>query len=156
RICKNAGTGIPVGQQFTFTVTVGNDAPFDVNVSAGGLCQTVNNIVDGTNVHVDDQPSHSYTPVSCACNLRCKTIDLTGGSVDITVSRGLQKSATFTPYTTLFRSRLCKNAGTGIPVGQQFTFTVTVGNDAPFDVNVSAGGLCQTVNNIVDGTNFHV
>src|SRR5439155_26307988 len=76
RICKNAGTGINVGDQFTFTVTVGNDAPFDVNVSAGGLCQTVNNIVDGTNVHVAEQPSTSDRKVTRPNSTHLATMDL--------------------------------------------------------------------------------
>ena len=99
-VCKNAGTGINTGDQFTFTVTIGTQAPFDIQVTAGGLCTTVKNVPDGTNVHVAEQPSTSYRIVSIACNPGCKTIDLTGGSVDITVSRGVEKSVTFTNEST--------------------------------------------------------
>src|SRR5207247_1233879 len=127
-----------------------------VTVRAGGLCQTINNIIDGTNVHVAEQPSTSYRIVSIAIGRASRSDKLTGGSVDITVGRGVENSVTFTNETNLGSVTICKNAGTGIPLGQQSTFTVTIGNQTPFDIQVTAGGLCQTINNIIDGTNVHV
>jgi hypothetical protein len=155
-VCKNAGTGIDTGTEFTFTVTVGNETPFDIKVTAGGLCTTVKNVPDGTDVQVAEQASTAYRIQSIACNPGCKSIDLGGGSVVITAVANGEKFVTFTNETNLGSVRICKDAGTGIPAGQQFTFTVTVGNQAPFDVQVGAGGLCETIDNIVDGTNVHV
>src|SRR5207244_2458065 len=93
--CKNAGTGINQGDSFTFDVTVGTQAPINVVVEAG-QCSTVNGIVDGTNDHVAEELSSSFRIVSVACNPGCKSIDLAGGSVDITTARGVEKSVTFT------------------------------------------------------------
>jgi hypothetical protein len=156
RLCKNAGTGIATGTQFTFTVTVGNQAPFDVDVTAGGLCETIDDVVDGTNVHITEKASTAYKIFSIACNPGCVNIDLGGGSVDIKATAATQKSVTFTNQTNLGSIRLCKNAGTGIATGTPFTFTVTVGSDVPFDVDVTAGGTCETIDNVVDGTNVHI
>jgi hypothetical protein len=155
-VCKNAGTGIATGTPFTFTVTIGNGTPFDIQATAGGLCTTLTKIPDGTVVHVAEKQSTAYKLFSIACNPGCVNIDLGAGSVDIKAAAGAAKSVTFTNQTNLGSISICKNAGTGIATGTPFTFTVTIGNDAPFDVVVTAGGLCEKLDNIVDGTNVHI
>jgi preprotein translocase subunit YajC len=156
RICKNAGTGITQGDQYTFTVTLGSQAPFDVQVTAGGLCTTVKNIPDGTTVHIAEQLAPSFRVSWVACDPGCTNIDLNAGTVDLTAAANVEKSVTYTNETNLGSVRICKNAGTGINTGDPFTFTVTIGTQTPFDVVVTAGGLCATVKDIPDGTTVHI
>src|SRR5207245_414369 len=99
RICKNAGTGINTGDPFTFDVTVGTQAPISLVVPAG-QCSTVSGILNGTNVHVAEELSSSFRISIVACDPGCTSIDLAGGSVDITASRGVEKSVAFTNETT--------------------------------------------------------
>src|SRR5205823_2453427 len=133
----------------------GSDTPFDVQVRAGGLCDTVGNIADGTNVHVAELPSTRSEDSRVGCDPGCKTIDLNDGRVDITAARGVEKSVTFTNETNLGSLRICKAAGTSISNGTGFTFTVTEGSETPFDV-VGPAGECRTLTGILDGTNVHV
>src|SRR5207247_1072448 len=126
-VCKNAGTGINTGDQFTFTVTIGTQAPFDIQVTAGGLCTTVKNIPDGTNVHVAEQPSDAYRINAVSCNPGCTTIDLTGGSVDIAAAANTEKFATFTNETSIRSVANCEKAGNGVNCSKELTVTCTVG-----------------------------
>src|SRR5205823_13496908 len=86
---------------------------------------------NGTGVHVAYHPYTSRPILSLSSFPTRRSSDLSGGSVDITVGRGVEKTVTFTNETNLGSVTVCKNAGTGIPVGQQFTFTVTVGTGRP-------------------------
>src|SRR5207247_2541892 len=91
-----------------------------------------------------------------SCNPGCDQIDLKNATVQVTIVGGTTSEVDVTDVGTVGKVTVCKNAGTGINTGDQFTFTVTIGNQAPFDIQVIAGGPCTTVKNIPDGANVHV
>jgi hypothetical protein len=99
KVCKVAGAGIAAGTPFTFTVTVGTQAPQTLTINAGD-CATVTGIPDGTSVHVAETPASSFRVFSIACNPGCTSIDLGGSAVDLTAARNTEKTVTFTNEAT--------------------------------------------------------
>jgi len=95
KICKVAGTGITNGQVFTFDVTVGSGTPFTVNVAAG-QCTTVDDVPNGTNVHIAEELSSSFQLELVACNPGCTNIDLATASADVSAAAATEKTVTFT------------------------------------------------------------
>jgi hypothetical protein len=99
KLCKVAGTGIAAGTNFTFTVTVGTQAPQTVTVAAGD-CVFVNGILDGTSVVVAETLSSSFRVFSIACNPGCSNIDLNGATATIPIKRNSDAVLTFTNEST--------------------------------------------------------
>jgi hypothetical protein len=60
----------------------------------------VQDVPNGTSVHVAETLDSSFRVFSIACNPGCTNIDLTGGAVDITAARSVEKDVSFTNETT--------------------------------------------------------
>lgn len=138
KICKKAGSGIPVGKAFGFSV---NGNPVTVSAgpaNSGGYCTLGGTFVPGTIVSVKEVLSAGLgvKDITVRPADRLVALDVEGGKVDVKMGSGVTE-ATFTNErpTTGFLE-ICKRgdaAGT-------FSFTVNPGNLGPF---VVPQGMCS-------------
>ena len=98
-MCKVAGTGITAGTPFTFAITVGSGTPSNVTIPAGD-CSTIQDVLDGTSVHIAETLDSTFRVFSASCNPGCTGLDLSAGTADITAARGVEKDVSFTNEAT--------------------------------------------------------
>jgi hypothetical protein len=119
KVCKIAGPGVTVGQEFTFTVgTVTTTAKagscsLPITVNAGNVTVTEAAVADIVVSAITSAPAGSL--VSSDLAARTATVKVTAGQVtEVSFTNEKQKGTV----------KVCKIAGPGVTVGQEFTFTV--------------------------------
>jgi hypothetical protein len=124
QVCKVAGDGIVVNTPFSFIVA-GTPVTISAGAAPGGTCSTVQ-VTAGPTVVTEAIPSGNIlasVSTSPTAGLLVSS-NLAAGTATVTVIAGAQTTVTFIDVvpTTGFL-QVCKVAGTGIPVGTNFTFT---------------------------------
>jgi hypothetical protein len=136
KVCKVAGTGIPVGTPFNFVISttvahgVLNNLP--AGPAPGGTCKVGPSFAVGTSVDVSEAPSAGNTVSNITVAPPGGTLNLPAGSVNVTIGSGVTE-VTFTNQKTGFLE-ICKNGD----VTGNFTFTVNPGGLGPFSVPAGA------------------
>jgi hypothetical protein len=126
KICKVAGTSSLNGTVYTFTV--GGQTVQAVAEPWPGSCVLVPTPFPGgtvLNIHENAVPGTAVSAIGVTDNRAVPgSTNLAGGNVSVTLGSG----ETDVTYTNVPAApgllKVCKNAGTGVTVGQMFTFTV--------------------------------
>ena len=149
KICKIAGPGITVGTLYTITATPAGGTAQTYTVPAGpasegGYCVLDGTFNVGTQVTVDEvvPAGNVVASITVEPSGRGGGTNLGAGSVVATIGTGFTE-VTFTnrtPPPTTFQ--VCKAAGTGVFVGEPFTFDIRLGT-ATRTVTVNAGTVAS-------------
>jgi hypothetical protein len=119
-VCKLSGSGVTAGMRFSFSV---GGTPVTV---AAGSCVTAATFPVGTVIIVGENPS-AGTLVSAIGVLppeRQGPVDLSGGTVSVTVGSGLTEVDFTNSAGGLGLLKVCKVAGSGITPGSRFSFVI--------------------------------
>jgi len=145
QICKIAGSGVPLGTNFTFNV-----AGTLVTVAAGppsaGTCGAALVLPAGQVLIAETVPSGTLmTAVSTLPSAGLLTAsNLAAGTATVTVIAGAQTIVTFTdsinPITGILQ--ICKVAGSGVAEGTNFLFNV-VDTTVTVPAGPAPGGSCS-------------
>ncbi|HYM60018.1 MAG TPA: hypothetical protein VEZ11_03905 [Thermoanaerobaculia bacterium] len=160
KICKVAGAGVLLGQNFTITA---NGVSYTVPAgpaATGGYCVLDGTFPVGTNVTVQETPPAPYQVLNMTVNPSNRGVGapiIVNGNGQATVSIGTgftEVTVTNIGSTKTGQLKICKVAGPGVAVGTNFTFSVgspaTSGTTQTYTVPAgppAEGGYC-----VVDGT----
>ena len=160
KVCKVAGTGIPVGTPFNFTVSTSAShgaLTVPAGPAPGGTCMVGPGYPVGTQVAVTETvpAGDTVSNITVAPPGQLVSTNLPGGGVTVTIGSGVTE-ATFTDNRTGFLE-ICKNGD----VTGNFSFVVNPGNLGPFVVPAGAcspaievaAGLV-TIHELTTGTNI--
>ena len=144
QVCKVAGTGVPVGTNFTFSV-----AGTPVTVAAGTCSPSI--LLPAGQATIVEVPQIGITPTSITASPAGRLIgsSLPDGSATVAIVAGgtaVQSTLTFTNEAAIGLLKVCKLAGPGIMLGAQVNFTV-----GPKTISVPAG-YCGVVGSYPIGT----
>jgi hypothetical protein len=147
-----AGTGVPQGTNFTFTV-----AGRTVTVPAGpgptGFCSSAIEVPAGT-VTVTETVPAGFQLVSCRTVPPELFGGLSGNTATVTVRAGgieLQTILICTDIRVTGFLQICKVAGDGVTVGTNFTFTVD-GRTVTVPAGPGPTGFCSSAIEVPAGT----
>lgn len=158
KICKVAGAGIVLNQNFTISA---NDVKYTVPAGAasqGGGC-VLGTFPVGAVINLQEQISLTNPPAYQVLNIAVNppdringTPDLANGKVGVTIGAGFTE-VTFTNIgsTPTGRLKVCKIAGQDIAPGTNFTFTAQ-GPENTQTLTVPAGPAAEGGFCVVDGT----
>jgi hypothetical protein len=160
KVCKIAGTGIPVGTPFNFTVSTSAShgvLTVPAGPAPGGTCVVGPGYPVGTHVGVTETipAGDTVSSITVAPPGQLVSTNLPGGGVTVAIGSGVTE-ATFTDNRTGFLE-ICKNGD----VTGNFSFAVNPGNLGPFVVPAGAcspaievaAGLV-TIHELTTGTNI--
>jgi len=120
QICKLSGPGVAPGMSFSFNA---GGTPITV---AAGSCVSAAAFPVGTSVVVTETPS-AGTTVSAISVLpadRQSAVDLTGGTVTVTIGAGLTEVDFTNTAGGVGLLKVCKVAGLGVTPGTRFSFSM--------------------------------
>jgi hypothetical protein len=124
QICKVAGAGIVVGTNFTFSVA-GTPVIVPAGPPPGGYCSVAMVMPSGSALITETVPAGTaLTSVSTLPSGSLVSSNLAAGTANVTVNAGGQTIVTFLNTSPTGLLKICKIAGTGVPVGGMFTFVV--------------------------------
>jgi hypothetical protein len=137
KVCKVAGTGIPVGTPFNFTVSTSAShgvLTVPAGPAPGGTCMVGPGYPVGTQVGVTETvpTGDTVSSITVAPPSQLVNTNLPGGSVTVAIGSGVTE-ATFTDNRTGFLE-ICKNGD----VTGNFSFTVDPGGLGPLVVPAGA------------------
>lgn len=148
QICKVAGAGISPGAPFTFNVG-GTPVTVPAGPAPGGTCSPALTVPAGVTVVTESVPAGiALTSVSTSPAGLLVSSNLAAGIATVTVNAGGETIATFLDTmipvipTTGF-IQVCKVAGSGVPVGTNFSFNVA-GTSVIVPAGPAPGGNCST------------
>ena len=145
KICKVAGTGVPVGAPFSF-LAASSTLTVPAGPAPGGTCVVGPRFPLGTKITVVETipEGHLVSSIDVApASQLLGTPNLAGGSVDVTIGTGVTE-VTFTDTRTGFLE-ICKRGD----VRGTFQFVVNPGGLGPFTV---PAGACSPAIEVAAGT----
>lgn len=149
-VCKEAAPGTTVSGNFSFNVAGAANNPYTVPV---GACSGPILVQAGSvTITETPKPGFSLVDVSTLPVDRLVSLNLPAGSAVVNVAAGDVSAETVvrfvnTPATNTGQLKICKVAGPGVPVGQNFTINAGGVNYTVPAGPASLGGYC-----VVDGT----
>ncbi len=165
KICKVAGPGVALGQNFIITA---NGTKYTVPAgpaSQGGYCIVDGGFPIGTHVTVQEAPPFPYGVLGVSVNPPSRgagtTVSNGSGQVTVTIGTGFTE-VTFTNFGSTPSSgqlKVCKIAGPGVDIGTNFGFSV-LSATAPASVQIitvpagpaDQGGYCVIAGAFQPGT----
>jgi hypothetical protein len=124
QICKVAGGGVAVGTNFTFSVA-GTPVIVPAGLAPGGSCSPAQVVSPGPTRITETLPTGTLlSSVSTLPAGLLVSSNLAAGTATVTVNAGGQTTVTFLNTSPMGVLKICKIAGTGVPVGGMFTFVV--------------------------------
>jgi len=119
KVCKKAGPGVTVGQDFTFTV-----GATTVVVKAGYCSQPIRLAAGNVTVTEAATAGLRVSAIAVAPATALVSSDLNARTATVKVTADQTTEVTFTNEKVTGQLKVCKVAGTGIKPGEAFTFTV--------------------------------
>jgi streptogramin lyase len=165
KICKVAGPGVSLGQNFVITA---NGASYTVPAgpaSQGGFCIVDGTFPIGTQVTVQEAPPFPYGVLGISVNppgrsAGAPVVSNGNGQATVTIGSGFTE-VTFTNIgsTPSAQLKVCKIAGSGVAVGTNFGFSV-LSATAPGSIQIvtvpagpaEQGGYCVIAGAFQPGT----
>jgi len=165
KICKVAGPGVALGQNFVITA---NERSYTVPAgpaSQGGYCIVDGTFAIGTQVTVQEMPPFPYGVLGIAVNPPSRSAGAPvvangNGQATVTIGSGFTE-VVFTNIgsTPSGQLKVCKIAGSGVPIGTNFGFSV-LSATAPGSIQIvtvpagpaEQGGYCVIAGAFQPGT----
>ena len=124
QICKVAGAGIVVGTPFAFSVAAPATAlTVPAGAAPGGACSPALVAPSGAALITETIPAGTaLTSVTTLPAGLLVASNLAAGTATVTINAGATTTVTFLNTSPTGLLKICKIAGTGVPVGGMFTF----------------------------------
>jgi len=154
-ICKIAGTGINVGQSFTFTLSNGQTVTVQAGTAANPGCSFPLTLPVG-NVTVTENAQAGVAVTNITVEPSSRLVSgpsLLNRNVTVQIVAGDANNQTLVTFTNEFTElKICKIAGAGIQAGEAFSYRLTAPGFNTQDISVPAvfAGQCSLVTGLFD------
>jgi len=147
QICKVAGAGIVVGTPFAFSVAAPATAlTVPAGTAPGGSCSPALVVPAGPALITETVPAGTaLTSVTTLPAGLLVVANLAAGTATVMVNAAGTTIVTFLDTSPTGLLRICKIAGTGVPVGGMFTFVVAGGAGLTVPAGTAPGTCSQAL-----------